>query len=69
MELRHKYNVRPVLICKVDEVQVDWDLLLRAASQVQRLFRVKKQIRLEGKHKHIRKINQVQINPKVPEHG
>ena len=30
-ELRHKYNVRTIPIRKDDEVQVDCDLLLRAA--------------------------------------
>ena len=30
-ELRHKYNVRSILIRKDDEVQVDRDLLLRTA--------------------------------------
>ena len=40
-ELRHKYNVRSSLIRKDDEVRVDWSINLRAASQAQRLFRVK----------------------------
>ena len=33
--LGHKYNVCSILIHKDDEVQVDYDLLLRAVPQVQ----------------------------------
>ena len=32
LELRHKYNVRSIPICKDDEVQVDCNLLLRSCA-------------------------------------
>ena len=61
-------NGRSNPICKDDEVEVDCDLFLRTASKVQELFRVKNKFHSKTNTTYS-EINQVQINPKVPDHG
>ena len=55
LELRLKYNVRSISIRKDDGVQVDCDLLLRAASQTLKYIPSEEQSSLEGKCKHIQR--------------
>ena len=65
-ELRHKYNVRSILIRKDDEVQVDCNLLFGATPQIQHVLHPHPQgLRSAGRLGHLPQIYRFPITDLV----